>query len=125
MIKKKNTLIGKEKLVENIKILLYKEDSNIFDLIEFEDDNIYQEPLLFAYFNSEKRDISILHTILYGYMNFEAQRKGVIIESDENGRIYLPNLGWLITGKIIQKFKLFKNEHNKIRLFYNCKNPSA
>tara|TARA_B110001450_G_scaffold85546_1_gene81441 strand:- start:3870 stop:5087 length:1218 start_codon:yes stop_codon:yes gene_type:complete len=120
MIKKKNTLIGKEKLVENIKILLYKEDSNIFDLIEFEDDNIYQEPLLFAYFNSEKRDISILHTILYGYMNFEAQRKGVIIESDENGRIYLPNLGWLITGKIIQKFKLFKNEHNKIRLFYNA-----
>ena len=76
--------------------------------------------MLFAYFNSEKRDISILHTILYGYMNFEAQRKGVIIESDENGRIYLPNLGWLITGKIIQKFKLFKNEHNKIRLFYNA-----
>ncbi len=119
MIRKEFTLTGRNQLIENIKMFLYKEDSNIFDIVDFEDDNIYQEPLLFAYCNSEKADVSILNTILYGYMNLEAQKKGIIVESDENGRIYLPNMGWLITEKTTQKFKLFKNKNNKIILFNN------
>ena len=41
--------IGSTKLIENIKILLYKKNENIFNYLDFEKDSIYIEPLLFAY----------------------------------------------------------------------------
>lgn len=109
---------GQKQLIENIKILLYKKDSDIFSIIDFEDDRIYQEPLLFAYFNDKKSNNLNLYTILYGYMNFDAQKKGISVESDEYGRVYLPNIGWLMTNEVTQKLKLFKDKNSKIKLLY-------
>ena len=42
----------------NIKILLYKENEKIFDLLDFEDENIYKEPLLFTYLNNKEGTIT-------------------------------------------------------------------
>jgi len=113
-----NIKLGQKQLIENIKILLYKKDSNIFNIIDFEDDRIYQEPLLFAYFNDKKSNNLNLYTILYGYMNFDAQKKGISVESDEYGRVYLPNIGWLMTNENTQKLKLYKDKNSKIKLLY-------
>jgi hypothetical protein len=48
--------ISKEKnqIIEIIKLLIYKENSYLLAKINFEDDNTFLEPLLFAYFNSKK-----------------------------------------------------------------------
>lgn len=42
-------------IINTIQLLLYKENPDILEKINFEDDSIFLEPLLFAYFNS-KRD---------------------------------------------------------------------
>ena len=106
------TEIGKNKLIENIKILLYKENNNIFEILDFEDDKIYQEPLLFAYFNSNKVDKIALNTILYGYIKPGNRPKQLQVKSDRFGRIYLPNLGWLITKEKEQLFVLIADPNN-------------
>ncbi|CAA0230639.1 conserved hypothetical protein [Tenacibaculum maritimum] len=110
---------GKGDLIENIKILLYKEDPNIFEIIDFDNNDIYQEPLLFSYFNAKESNKFYLNSILFGYMSLETQQNGVVVLSDENGRIYLPNLGWITTEKVNKTFKLFKDKKNKVKLFYN------
>lgn len=58
---------GNEMLVENIKLLLFKYDPDIFDRIDFDNDSIYQEPLLFAFFNSDSQNI-------YGFVTLPKYR---------------------------------------------------
>ena len=41
-------------LLETIQLLLYKEKPTLLNKVNFDDDNIFLEPLLFAYFNSKK-----------------------------------------------------------------------
>jgi hypothetical protein len=96
---------GNSNVTNNIKTLIYKENAALFDLLDFENDAIYQEPLLFAYFNSKETAIPLTQ-ILYGYII--TKKKPVItpVYSDENGRIYLPNYGWLHTKKPTTKFDL-------------------
>ena len=43
-----------KKLIETLQLLLYKENPAIFEKINLEDESIFLEPLLFAYFNSKK-----------------------------------------------------------------------
>ena len=49
-----NNMISFNIILDNIKTLIYIEDKSIFEKIDFDDDTIYLEPLLFAYFNSKK-----------------------------------------------------------------------
>lgn len=114
--------IGREQLIEDIKMFLYKENPNIFEIVDFEDDNIYQEPLLFAYYNSKEKSSIQLNTILYGYMNPRAQQNGIIVKSDKYGRIYIPNLGWFITDVKNQQLNLLKDELNQFSLLSNNAN---
>ncbi|PCI93396.1 MAG: hypothetical protein COB15_16475 [Flavobacteriales bacterium] len=97
MITKKSIYKGKNSFIHDIKILLYKENENIFDVLDFEDDNIYLEPLLYVYFAGEKLDETNLDTILYGYIKPAKRPKQISVKSDNFGRIYLPNLGWIHT----------------------------
>jgi hypothetical protein len=85
---------GSSKLNQNIKILLYKHKEAIFDFINFENDTIFSEPLLFAYFNNKLQKSQSIESMIYGY-----SEKNVKFDlfSDEFGRIYLPNVGWFLT----------------------------
>ena len=49
--------INRVKIIEILQILLYKENPSLLEKINFEDDNIFLEPLLFAYFNSKKDNL--------------------------------------------------------------------
>ncbi|MGP1993919.1 hypothetical protein D9V96_018710 [Zobellia laminariae] len=90
---------GKSKMIENIKILAYKEDSEVFNFVNFDNDTIYLEPLLFAYFNRENKDEKYIKSILYGYSE-NRESISVKVKSDIFGRIYVPNLGWIIIKEI-------------------------
>jgi len=111
---------GRNKMIENIKILLYKENEHIFDYINFEDDNIYQEPLLYAYFNSHEKENIDLKTILYGYMKYELQPNEIEVPSDNYGRIYMANIGWFLTDKPNELICLKKNT-TKYELYIKTK----
>jgi hypothetical protein len=106
--------IGSKKLIENIKILLYKQNLDIFEILDFENEVIYKEPLLFAYFNNKSTQILSIESVICGYSD---RNRIVKLVSDEFGKIYLPNVGWLLTKNINDyfvfdktDFKLFKED---------------
>lgn len=106
--------IGSTKLIENIKILLYKQNPDIFEILDFEYEIIYKEPLLFAYFNNKSTQILSIESLICGYSD---RTRIVELVSDEFGKIYLPNIGWILTKNtndyfVFDKsdFKLFKED---------------
>ena len=87
---------NKTKLIETIQLLLYKENLSLLEKENFEDDNVFLEPLLFAYFNSKKNNLfskDLLTEIMQGY--FIEKESLLLKESFNNeGVAYLPNLGY-------------------------------
>ena len=58
------------KMIDTIKLLIYKENTSLLEKVDFEDDNIFLEPLLFAYFNKKKENkfsSELLSEIMQGY----------------------------------------------------------
>lgn len=58
------------KITENIQVLLYKENPVLLEKLNFEDNNTFLEPLLFAYFNSKQYEIvskEVLEELMQGY----------------------------------------------------------
>ncbi len=90
--------VGRQYFIDNIKLLLYKRNPDIFELIDFENDKIYQEPLLFTFFNFPGKSDLSLEALLYGYITPEKRPSNLSVKTDSYGRIYLPNFGWLITA---------------------------
>lgn len=101
-----NVLTGQQELVDNIKILLYKEKRNIFDWLNFEEDLIYQEPLLFAYFKNQQENKLFFDSILFGYTENQLKPKSIEVKSNELGIIYLAKVGWFHTKKSNHVFEL-------------------
>lgn len=81
-------------LINVIKVLLYKRVPDIFDRIDFNLDSIYHEPLLLYYL--KQNDDIWLDSILYGYETKKKER--ILVFSDKDGWIYLPNFGYLGTN---------------------------
>ena len=46
---------GYAQIADSMKMLLYKQKSELFERIDFKDDEAFTEPLLFAYFNLNHR----------------------------------------------------------------------
>ncbi len=114
-----NVVNGISTLTQSVKLLLYKTNNSIFEKIDFENDDIYQEPLLFAYFNAKQNLPHLLDLILYGYTSLGLRPKNISVTSDEFGRIYLPNIGWLITHKKNEHYILNTNKDNLILTYNN------
>ena len=101
-------------LNENIKIGLYKEDKNIFEILDFEDDNAYKNPFLFSYFSQKNRKNYSLNSLICGYSN---SLKEVELITDEFGRFYISKIGWFFTEEKrsiltfkTEEFKLYKKD---------------
>jgi hypothetical protein len=95
---------GIENLIENIKILLYKEKIEIFDILDFGEDSIYQEPLFFVYFKNKEEYKKYLDSIIFGYSDNSDMK--IKVKSDKYGKVYIPQIGWLITEKKLENFEL-------------------
>jgi hypothetical protein len=85
------------RLIDNLKILTLKTlGENYLEIIDFENDYIFQEPLLYAYFNLENHtdNKDILKEILQGY---EIKPKNEISTNhalNTDNVAYIPNLGY-------------------------------
>ena len=78
------------------RLLIYKENPNLLKKIDFENDTVFLEPLLFAYFNSKKNNFfseTMLIEILQGYF---IQKKTLLLKESfsKYGIAYVPNLGY-------------------------------
>ena len=86
----------KTKLIETLQILIFKENPSLLEKVDFEDDNVFLEPLLFAYFNSKKDNIfstTLLIEIMQGSF-IEKELLDIKESFNKNGIAYIPNLGY-------------------------------
>jgi len=113
---------AKIEMLECIKILLYKKNNKIFEMLDFDDDVIYQEPLLYAFFNNKKKVMDNLYQIICCCQ--KENEKGITLLTDEFGKIYLPYFGWIFTNMLnkhvvfIEKTKELFFESRKIHFSF-------
>lgn len=97
-------------LTNTLKLLLFKTNEELFEKLNFDNDDSFLEPLLFAYFYSRKNDVELLYEILQGYFKNNQELK--TLKSINNSKIaYIPKVGY------------FKNEHKffSINFIYDSK----
>jgi hypothetical protein len=102
-------------LENQIKMMLYKRDNKIFEVLDFENEKIYKEPLLLLLLIGEsEEEKATIKSVLYGYSERKIEFE---VFSDNFGRVYLPNVGWFLTENKNQTYiyeskkrKLFKNK---------------
>ena len=118
--------INLDELINVIKIFIYKENKIVFEKIDFDDENVFLEPLLFAYFNSKREGLfnkDILTEILQGYLT-ESEQLLINESINHNGIAYLPNLGYYKNGvKIedllfIDSFEILKESHPVLKKYF-------
>lgn len=113
--------------INTIKLLLYKENPTLLEKVDFEDDNIFLEPFLFAYFNSKKDNLfstEMLTELMQGY--FIAKEPLQLEHSyNKEGIAYVPNLGYFdkqgnIVDDIlkIDAFEILKYKHPLLEKYF-------
>lgn len=94
---KDQMLEGKEAMIYSIKMMIYHKEPELFELLDFEDDTIFQEPLLYTYYNVPSPSMK-LSQILYGYIQPSLRPEMQEVATDADGVVYLPNIGYFETG---------------------------
>jgi hypothetical protein len=113
--------------INTIKLLIYKEDPLIIDKIDFNNDLVFLEPLLFAYFNSKRDGFfskEILYEILQGYFTKKAALQFKCSLSTEN-IAYIPCIGYFDEQGnktedvlIIDHFEILKHNHPLLTKYF-------
>jgi len=89
-------LKNKTDLLDTLKLLIYKENPALLEKIDLDNDTIFLEPLLLAYFNSKKDNLftpTMLTEIMQGY--FAEQEPLLLKEAfNKEGIAYVPNVGY-------------------------------
>jgi hypothetical protein len=86
-------------IADTMKVLLYNHATELFEGLDFDQDDIFLEPLLFAYFNHGHRDPCVtLEQLLFGYLDQRTRPARIPVMSDGNGVVYLPQIGYFKTG---------------------------
>lgn len=86
---------GLSELAYAIKVLVYTESPVYFGLLDINDDNIFLDPFLFAYFNNPNTaGRPLLEQLLFGYIAAGSRPAEVNIRLDGNGVAYLPRIGY-------------------------------
>ena len=117
----KITIKSKIEIINTIKLLLYKENPGVFEKLNFDDDEIFLEPLLFAYFNSKSYNLyprEAVEEVLQGYF----LKKDTIQKKhsfNRNNIAYIHQVGYFKKGRnhpyesilIEENFELVKEIH--------------
>lgn len=93
--------LNKYKIINTIKLLIYKENPFLFEKLDFEDVTVFLEPLLFAYFNSKKGNPfpnETLEGILQGCF-LEKEKIKVKYSFNKNDIAFIPEVGYFKKGK--------------------------
>lgn len=91
-----NLLQGKSEIAENMKIILYKAQPHLFELMDFDNDDSFLDPALFEIATANRiNDSALVLQNIYGFIPDENKPKKINITSDKYGNIYIPNIGWL------------------------------
>src|SRR5580765_833544 len=87
---------GHHEILHLMKMLVYGHAPALFDLLDFDDDGAFLEPLLFAFFNTVAPPVG-LEQILFGYIADDRKPAATNVATDHDGVVYLPKVGYLVT----------------------------
>jgi hypothetical protein len=82
------------KVIDSLKKILFTRHNDVFDRIDFYDDSIFLEPLLYTYVS--QNDPKWLDCIIYGYER--SKKETIEVFSNARGTVYLPQVGYLNTS---------------------------
>ncbi len=109
-------------IINTIKLLIYKENPSLLEKVDFDDDDIFLEPLLFAYFNSKKNNLfsdKMLEEVMQGY--FIENSCFLINQSfNKNNIAYIPKIGYFKKGenKPFEHIKIIENTNIEVLKFH-------
>lgn len=106
------TAEGKNSYIQYIQLLLYKTRKDLFELLAFDEEAPFMEPLLYTWFNAREKKIS-LDQILYGYITTGKRPATIPVHPDTNGIIYLPNIGYYHTNILEGTVEYYGNPNPK------------
>lgn len=93
----------------------------VLERLNFESDEPFLEPLLFAYFSAPPSNEATLDQIVYGYTERNQQRE-IEVRSDRHGHIHIPRIGLFITKRPHGIFTL-EERANTDAVIWNCDGP--
>lgn len=101
-----------------IKLLIYKENISLLENLNFDDDNVFLEPLLFAYFNYKDNKHfpkAFLSEFMQGYL---IEKKDIEINYcfNNSGIAYIPKLGYFKKGELLPFEHIYKIEDTDIEV---------
>lgn len=102
----------KYNIIDTIKILILKENFNLLEKLNFEDDTIFSEPLIYAYFNNKKENPTTQVTLTEMLQGYFIPKEPLLLEESFNkyGIAYVPNLGYFDkTNKKIDTVFIIEN----------------
>jgi HEXXH motif-containing protein len=79
-------------LADTIRQLIYRAEPALFDLMDFEDDEQFLHPLLFAYF-TDPTPVLPLSQVVYGLLPAERRPASIYLQTDARGRAALARVG--------------------------------
>ncbi len=98
------------KVVDTLKSALYQKDNSIFDKLDFYDDEIYKEPLLFSCINSPDYNLWI-NSLIAGLTKSKAINDIQIPVYDKT--VYIPDVGYFTFEEDNLKLVNYKFENNQ------------
>ena len=102
---KQRLLEGQGTFCDIIKMALYQEDDTIFERLDFEDDRLYLEPILFSYCSKKAPHLSRAQ-ILFGTFAPEHRPDTFSVHTNKQGWVYLPAYGYLKTDQLSEQLTL-------------------
>lgn len=105
-------------LVNAIKLLIYKENMSLLENLNFDDDNVFLEPLLFAYFNYKGKNHfpeQLLSEFMQGYL-IEKKDLEINFCFNTSGVAYIPKLGYFKKGELSPFEPIHKIEDTDIEV---------
>jgi len=113
-------------IIDTIKLLIYKENPSILEKVDFDDDTIFLDPLLPAYFNSKKDNLfptEMLTEIMQGYF-LQKEPLQLNYSYNKEGIAYIPKLGYFKQGQkideilVIDSFEIVKTIHPVLEKYF-------
>ncbi|MCZ8169966.1 hypothetical protein [Flavobacterium sp.] len=119
--------INQTDIINTIKLLLYKENPSLLEKVDFDDDTIFLEPLLFAYFNSKKDNLFTTDMLIEIMQGCFVEKETLLVKEsfNKNGVAYVPNLGYFDkkSDKVeeilkIDTFEILKELHPVLAIYF-------
>ena len=107
-------------IADSMKAALFHKAPHIFKAVDFENDDIFMEPLFLLKATYDPVPAFSYEQILFGYISDDLKPDQIKVLSSDKGIVYLPHFGYLKTQALSSELDLFYDrESNTVRLQSN------